>query len=1317
MFKHCIVFLVSFFYLQIVNAQCSFIGPEIIAHNTTRFFNLDIAGATNNDLSSPTQGICAVIIDFQHPMIGDLSIRLISPSNDTITLVGPFGVTNFTNLSRWNVSFFPCAIPSDPDPGFSGVWNNLQNWGQFGYFEGAYHPSNLCLEDFDTGPVNGTWQLQFINNYPFDVPVNSAILHDFTIIFCDPSGLDCEICLAKGGALKGPNGVFCEGDEDLLLDIDLEIIGVLPEEDDYDYVYLITHSGNLIDTMKVPDLRTFPPGNYNLCGLSYNKMDIDLLPIIGEPLSTSNLRNSLRSNMPPFCGSVSSSCLSIEIAPHADSLLLKILLCPLDTLFVEGDTITATGDYLYNMQASNGCDSIILYQVNRLDIQATLTDPGLLICNDSVLLALENMLISPSPDSIIYEWSDEQNILIGTEEQIYVFEPGTYTLDIISYYNGVSCSHALEVEVLADFPPYDIELFHPDTLCKGSEIILSIENPIPETYEWTIVSGNATIENTQESSMVILQLAEAGDIEFCVKVIDPCSGLEIEECYTIHVSDIEPPDLVLESIYCNLEADILISGSSNIMLLSQLSGNGTFQINYQDPDQLVFQVSDAGAYRFSLSGDFGTCEYRFDFDAFFLPSPFPSVIEHSQILCEPDTFVVSFEFPEGFQYTVYFEINGELFQFSLLEGGNQQVFIPYDILTGTVRLVQYEFLDFPECSEIDDLLLDLTLYPLPTLIIPKLDTICNSPEFGNSTLLDFSSFFNGNMNGVILENLDNVGVGNLPIIDFQDVMPGLYRIAYSWQYELLCSPLQDTILIRVLDCECPEVLSQDFIEICSDNMIDLSAFEMQPTLGWRIISRPAQSTLILSGKNANFAGQPEGDYFFEVEFEPGYISCSRVDTLHIHVDRVFQAGILVQDTVYICFELDSVINLNDYITGGDLGRWSFLGNGSLPPGAFDSITGGLISGNLAKGIYPFKYHALETDRCTGDSLLLYIAIEARAFEDLVADITIGCNTPYAEFNIFLDTAEYTAYWTVLDGEYIVQDPNSFEIIIDKAGRFQLVIENKRNGCRNTEWFTIVEIDNPIEHFDVVIQDPLCPGESTGIITIENIIGGKAPFEFGIEGVFGSNPQFDQLSPGLYNIEVVDNRGCRFAREIRVNPAPNYEIWIRGKQDYSAGEIGQFSVETTLAPQNILSTTWFFDNEQICMDCSTLELEMYRSGLLRVEMISDKGCIYTTVLFLSVDTRPLIFIPGAFTPNGDGLNDQLLVFSPDPNLYVHRMEIFDRWGNSMYVSEAFYARDMIQGWDGSYKGQELQPAVFVLYLEISRPGYEREILHAEILLAK
>jgi len=83
---------------------------------------------------------------------------------------------------------------------------------------------------------------------------------------------------------------------------------------------------------------------------------------------------------------------------------------------------------------------------------------------------------------------------------------------------------------------------------------------------------------------------------------------------------------------------------------------------------------------------------------------------------------------------------------------------------------------------------------------------------------------------------------------------------------------------------------------------------------------------------------------------------------------------------------------------------------------------------------------------------------------------------------------------------------------------------------------------------------------------------------------------------------------------------------------------------------------------------------------------------TIFVFESVCGEPNIFVPNTFTPNGDGENEELLVRGN--NITDLKFSVFNRWGEKVFETS-----DQNIGWDGTYKGELANPAVFVYQLEV------------------
>ncbi len=152
---------------------------------------IQVEGSNNNNLADSTQGLCGVKMKFEHEYLSDLLVTLKSPSGQTIDLIGPIGLFGETDSTIWDIQFVPYSEAAAPDPGFTPLWNSSQDWGLGNQYTGSYYPYSGDLASFNTGPVNGIWQLIFEDQQAVDI----GLLHSFSLEFCDQSGQDSILLL------------------------------------------------------------------------------------------------------------------------------------------------------------------------------------------------------------------------------------------------------------------------------------------------------------------------------------------------------------------------------------------------------------------------------------------------------------------------------------------------------------------------------------------------------------------------------------------------------------------------------------------------------------------------------------------------------------------------------------------------------------------------------------------------------------------------------------------------------------------------------------------------------------------------------------------------------------------------------------------------------------------------------------------------------------------------------------------------------------------------------------------------------------------
>ena len=90
--------------------------------------------------------------------------------------------------------------------------------------------------------------------------------------------------------------------------------------------------------------------------------------------------------------------------------------------------------------------------------------------------------------------------------------------------------------------------------------------------------------------------------------------------------------------------------------------------------------------------------------------------------------------------------------------------------------------------------------------------------------------------------------------------------------------------------------------------------------------------------------------------------------------------------------------------------------------------------------------------------------------------------------------------------------------------------------------------------------------------------------------------------------------------------------------------------------------------------------------------------------------PYVFVPNAFSPNGDNYNDVLYV----RGLYIEKVifRIFNRWGEMVFESN-----DVSVGWDGMFRNQVLQPDVYDFYLDVTCVGGLTSIVKGNVTLIR
>jgi gliding motility-associated-like protein len=181
-------------------------------------------------------------------------------------------------------------------------------------------------------------------------------------------------------------------------------------------------------------------------------------------------------------------------------------------------------------------------------------------------------------------------------------------------------------------------------------------------------------------------------------------------------------------------------------------------------------------------------------------------------------------------------------------------------------------------------------------------------------------------------------------------------------------------------------------------------------------------------------------------------------------------------------------------------------------------------------------------------------------------------------------------------------------------------------------------------------------------------------------------------PGTYYplLIVTDNNGCTGSTTanfvIDVYPSPLAGFYFTPQDATLLNPQINFVDQS----QNSVQWQWSFDQSAV----STLQNPVYTyedTGTFVVEQVvyNSFGCTDTAYMEVTIGLDATLYIPNAFTPNGDGLNDVFLPMGVGADEENYELLIFDRWGNLIFNSVTWG-----EGWDGTYEGKLCQQDVYV-----------------------
>lgn len=243
-----------------------------------------------------------------------------------------------------------------------------------------------------------------------------------------------------------------------------------------------------------------------------------------------------------------------------------------------------------------------------------------------------------------------------------------------------------------------------------------------------------------------------------------------------------------------------------------------------------------------------------------------------------------------------------------------------------------------------------------------------------------------------------------------------------------------------------------------------------------------------------------------------------------------------------------------------------------------------------------------------------------------------------------------------------------KIVVKNAGTFS-VIGTDNNGCKSYDTVKVLTVfANPVVSLDHTAF--LCTG-STRTLDAGNFSSykwnnGSVSRQVNVNGI------------GSYAVEVTDNNGCKGSDTTTITailPLPSSFL----------------PADTLLCSYDKmnLSPLRSYRAYQWSNGVTASSVTVSQPGIYWLEVKDNSGCVgRDSIIINPKDCMKGIYVPTAFSPNGDGRND---VFRPMlfGNVKEYRLVVYNRWGQVVFESG-----DRNKGWDGTVAGIVQDPAVFI-----------------------
>ena len=400
----------------------------------------------------------------------------------------------------------------------------------------------------------------------------------------------------------------------------------------------------------------------------------------------------------------------------------------------------------------------------------------------------------------------------------------------------------------------------------------------------------------------------------------------------------------------------------------------------------------------------------------------------------------------------------------------------------------------------------------------------------------------------------------------------------------------------------------------------------------------------------------------------------------------------------------ATLNANVPATG--TGLWSILsGSGTLSnPGQANTVINGLTPGNTT------LIWTISNAPCAAQTDTLVLTTLPALSPAVAGNDTNLCATQFTLSAIVPLSGVGT--WTVVSGAANISDANAPNATLTNLG----------NGVNTLQW-TISNGICPDVSDQITINVFTPPSVAVAGADVQTCvqsteITATAPTSgIGSWSVSQGSAAISSPNSPSTSVVILSPGGATFTWQVSSGACPSTsdDLVVTLLSGSDAADAGS-DVTIALGDSTILNASggtvngWDPPNGLSCIDCPNPVASPDTTTMYYLLITDDNGCKSTDSVLVTVDESAGWYLPNAFTPDNNGVNDLLYFYGTGVKEFVLR--VYDRWGELVFETS-----DFKNAWDGTFKNKPVTSGVYAYQLTITFKSSKVEEVSGNINLIR